>query len=420
MATATQGYSGNANFFDGSSHSILLFVSPQGHDINGNGSREYPWRSPQKAIDYVDDNLVSGGAMIVALDGTYYLPDGLTFGDTDYSARGGLVFRSENPGGAVLSGGVYLNGNGKALENNSADNRIHADYRSHVRKWDAGAAVPFGHNVTMTGWNFNKHQERAELFYDGDPMRLARFPNPGPHDPVNNRYTGNLTILQRLAPTSAAVDLRGMKTPDNTPGLLLRGNVSRVKYSDSQELITVLTGTGTQNGVVGYDPMNTGGGRQFEYPPYDENDPDQPEFYLCNSVYEIDEPGEYFLDDTNSTLYFYPPHGDGQLMLSKSEEPVITMNQTKGLSLGFFVIEGSRDSAVLMQEAEDVQVVGNLVRNVGRYGVYMRNGWRNTVRSNRITATGENAMVITGGDRTDLKPSGHLITNNELYRWARV
>jgi len=125
-------------------------VAPDGDDQNP-GSADQPWRSLAKAQQEVRAQAGKEALEIVFADGIYYLPETVRFGaqDSGTSAHP-VVYRAENEGGAVLSGGMRL-----ALEWQATEGGRYE------------AQTPAGLEID-------------QLFINGEAQRMARYPNYNP------------------------------------------------------------------------------------------------------------------------------------------------------------------------------------------------------------------------------------------------
>jgi len=132
-------------------HSVVaaeLYVSPNGSDDFAGSSKEKPVASLAKARDLARSHAGKEAVTVNVADGVYYLPETLTFTSEDSgTATHPIVYRAENEGGAVLSGGSKLKLNWTS-------------YKDGIFQ----AKTPAGLEVD-------------QLFIDGKAQRMARYPN---------------------------------------------------------------------------------------------------------------------------------------------------------------------------------------------------------------------------------------------------
>ena len=83
-----------------------VYVSPQGNDRNP-GTKEKPVASLSRARDVVRPMAGKKPVRVNVADGVYYLPETLVFEAADSgTSKRPILYKAENEGGAVLSGGV--------------------------------------------------------------------------------------------------------------------------------------------------------------------------------------------------------------------------------------------------------------------------------------------------------------------------
>lgn len=104
---------GGAGGGDVENTSTLFYVSSTGSDTTGDGSAQSPWKTISKAQEAVR-TIIPGASedlTIVLKDGVYPLDSTLTFTAQDSGSDAvNVIYKSENIGKAVISGGVEVTG----------------------------------------------------------------------------------------------------------------------------------------------------------------------------------------------------------------------------------------------------------------------------------------------------------------------
>ena len=127
-----------------------IFVSPVGNDANA-GTAAAPLGSLAAAKSAASRFVGKEAVTVHIADGIYYLPETLAFTPQDSGSEGKpVVYRAENEGGAVLSGGSLLSLDWK-------------EYKEGIFM----AQTPDGLEID-------------QLFIDGKNQRMARYPNYDP------------------------------------------------------------------------------------------------------------------------------------------------------------------------------------------------------------------------------------------------
>ena len=136
-------------FLTNVSFAAELFVAPAGNDSDP-GTREAPLATLEGARRAIVSRKLAGREPVTVhvADGVYYLPGTLVFTPADSgSAKCPIVYRAQNEGGAVLSGGSRLSLSWSA-------------WRDGIYR----AQTPAGLQID-------------QLFIDGRNQRMARYPN---------------------------------------------------------------------------------------------------------------------------------------------------------------------------------------------------------------------------------------------------
>ena len=134
----------------GPAYAADIFVSPSGDDANA-GTTEAPLGSLAAAKSAAASFAGKESVIVHVADGTYYLPETLTFTPEDSGSEGKpVIYRAENEGGAVLSGGSLLDLKWE-------------EYKDGIFQ----AKTPEGLAID-------------QLFIDGRKQRMARYPNYDP------------------------------------------------------------------------------------------------------------------------------------------------------------------------------------------------------------------------------------------------
>ena len=232
-----------------------IFVSATGDDSSP-GTVSRPLKSFQAAQAAIR-NLKkenSGAISVYFRAGTYYLPDTIVFTAEDSGRTGAPIIYAPYPGEQVLlSGGSRLSPKW-------------TPYRDGIMK----TSVPSG---TTTD----------QLFVNGQVQILARYPN----------YDANAQYLNGYAPDAISLE-RAQRWADPR-GAYIHA-LHQYLWGDMHYVITGKSADGN----VSYE-----GGWQNNRPK-----PMHAQYRFVENVFEeLDSPGEWYLDQAKSTLYFYPPAG---------------------------------------------------------------------------------------------------------------
>ena len=372
------------------------YVSVKGKDSNP-GTLRKPFATLDRARDAARGSRAGGPVTVWIRGGTYVMGRGFRLTAED----SGTVYQAYQNETARLLGGKALHGF-KKVHDHAILTRLAPAARGKVVGVNlrAQGITNFG-ELTARGFSRPVHTAALELFFDGKPMQLARWPNSGwakiagaQKDQEDRfQYEGD-----RPAHWAASEDVwvHGYWTWD------WADSYEKVKSIDAaaHEIVTL-----PPNGVYGYKK----GSR----------------YYALNVLEELDEPGEWYLDRKGGMLYFWPPAPlrQGEADVSLLEEPIITLDGASNVTLRGLTIECGRSDAVLISGGAGNRLVGCTIRNVGNAGVKVESGERQSILACDISHTGDNGVVLAGGDRKTLTPGGNSVEDCDLHdfsRWVRT
>ena len=317
-----------------------------------------------------------------------------------------LIYRgvSNENGPARISGGRHLTEFEPVTDSDVLD-RLPEIARDHVLQADLEAHdVPDPGSLQRRG--FTQHGSPAlELFFDGVPMTLARWPNVGwtvirsvPGDDAEGEAARTFGYHgDRPAQWSEAADPWVF-------GYWYHG------WADEHLPVEAI---GAEAGEITLGAEHTYGFRENQ------------RFYFYNLLEELDEPGQYYVDRETNTLYFWPPGdiGEGEAIVSRLNVPLLEIDGASHVRFEHLTFEASRERAVRIDGGEAVTLAGCVIRWIGRHGVTVSGGERHRILSSDLYHLGERGIELSGGDRQTLTPAGHEAVNNHIHhfsRWART
>jgi hypothetical protein len=399
---------------------VEFYVSPGGEDTNA-GSKEAPFRSLERAREAVrnlkeKEPRSKGGITIWLGGGDYQRTNALELGIADSGSPEAPVSWRAVPGQTVrLIGGKKLVGF-RSVADADILARLRENARGHVLAMDLGkASISSLGDMRSRGFGRPTVPSHCELFYDGKPMTVARWPNEGKWEEIAG-----------FPEDRAQPDDHGGKIGKLEDGFFYKGDRPRDwretadvwvhgywswDWANSYEKVASLDLE--KNWVKTVAPFGLYGFRKGQ------------RFYFLNVLEELDQPGEWYLDRKSNTLYFWPP--DDQLKsgkppevcLSLSAEPLLKLKQVSCVSVERLTLEATRASAVEIEGGTSNLIAGCTILNIGNYGVRIEGGRRHGVLSCSISDTGDGGVSLDGGNRQDLTPGGHFVENCHFQRQGR-
>lgn len=431
-----------------------LYVANSGDDTSGDGSFNQPFESLQRARDEIKqlkkEANVAKSFQVILREGAYFRKESFVLTEEDSGSEEFPIFyttyKNEN---VVIHGGIKI-----LLENSkkAIDPEILLRFDSTVRNkivmidlkaqgindfgviHPVGFARPFG-----PAW--------AELFVNGKPYSLARWPN-------DSTLKMGKIIDQGSVPRDDDLSNRGGAFAFDTDRPLnwkiqediwISGYFKRGWAEDAVELAEIDTINRIfrtkQPTLYGF-----GTGAIFN------------RWFVYNVLEELDKPGEYYIDRKNGKLYFYPSEQIQILEISVLEKPLISIKGASNIQLEGLSFECSRGIGVYMECANNILISNCTFRNLGIVGVCMGKGIKpfkdlvhegigkpaseiigsylqhiyldpvlnreaghnNGVVNCTIYNTGAGGVHLSGGDRLTLEPGNNYVENCTIHDFNRI
>jgi len=374
-----------------------------------------PFASLARARDAVralktSTGLPPGGVEVVVRGGEYRLAEPLAFNAGDSGTQDAPIgYRAADDETVRLSGGVPIT-DWQPVTDTEALKRLPPEAHGHVRQADLRAHGVSDFGTMESAPNWASSDPGLEVFFRGERMTLARYPNEGflhiaalavedghhvlgtPGSNVGRfRIEGEADRLRRWAAEPAAM-LHGYWFWDWADQRIA---VKEIDLAQSE--ITL-----DESSPHGY------GYRMGQW------------FYAFNLLCELDRPGEWYLDRARGILYFWPPEPmqNGDVTVSVLRDPV-TFENVNYLTFQGFALEAARGTAIKVRGGEAVRIAGVMIWNVGGDAVQVAGGRRHTICDCEICYTGDGGIHLDGGDRRTLTPGGHEAVNNHVHHIAR-
>lgn len=381
-----------------------FYVSPKGSDSNP-GTFLKPFATLQRARDAVRETIKAGqnqDVLVLLRGGTYYVPDGVTFGPDDSGTQEHNITYAAYPGEVpVFAGGVRLD-----VWKRHKDNVYAADLPDGV--------------------------EGMQLFEYGMRMNLARAPNAGYFKLEKGAEAGDrMAFVYR----STDLDPSGWDISDGWVNIWPYHNWFNSNYTiksiDAAKRLVVLD-TRTRELKEGN------------------------RFYIKNVLSLLDQPGECHISPKNRKVYawarsarpeqaeFVLSTADNVLRIRGEGDGIVRNLHFEGLDIGIceqdaIAISGAEDCSVrnckienagvtgvvIADHAQRIVIYGNLIRRHGQHGVSLLGrgpgqadvNHHNVVENNHIHHCGR---LIGHGYGVRIQQSGHnKIIHNHIHHMPR-
>jgi hypothetical protein len=390
---------------------LSINVSPNGKDYNS-GTDSQPVATLQKARDTarsLRDKGHKGIIEIILAPGEYRVTDTLTLDEKDSGkANAPIVYRAQKPGTAVLYGGTRLSGF-TPVTDAAILNRLPQEARGKVVQLDlkARGITDYG-ALAVRGFGQPPSPPTLELYVNGEPQTLARWPN-----------TGFVKAPRLVEP--------GVKK-DGKPSVLGYDDERHARWTNAKDgwlfgYFHFLWADATAK-IAQIDPQNKTitTAEAYEYGGRGMDTGQGIIYYAFNLLEEIDRPGEWYLDRDTGILYLYPP-GDltkATVELSMLSKPMISATNLANVRFEGIVFDLSRGDGIVLRDSKDCTFAGCTVKRMAGNGISLLGGFRNTLLSCDIHTIGRRATEVIGGDRETLTPGAHVVANCRIHNFGRI
>lgn len=384
-------------------------VAPGGSDAHP-GTKAKPFATLEAARNAIravksQTGLPAGGITVWLHGGAYSLKNSFVLESQDSGSPAAPITYAAAPGErASLLGGVRLDPAwfSPVTDQDPAWARLDPAARGHLLQADlkAHGLADYG-KLAPRGFSNREQTSALELFLDGAPLTLARWPNEG---------------FERVAATPAGKDGRVFTYSGDRPARWNKAADPWVfgyfveKWADSYCPIARIDAK--------QKSIRLGSNPSYGILP-------KAEWFALNLLEEIDRPGEWYLDRARGVLYLWPPAPlDGRrLYASQLETPLVHAAGASFVTFRGLTFEVCRASAVAAEECDQFRLEQCQVRNTGGCAVRISGGRSSGLDRCEITGAGAGGVSLFGGDRAALVSCDHFVTNSHIHaynRWNRT
>lgn len=396
----------------------ILHVSTLGTDA-GVGTADRPFRTLEQARDAIRSLKQRGevpraGVEVSIQPGTYPVRQSFRLTDADSgTAAGPIVYGAAGAEAPRFTGGVRLP-RFTRVEDAAVLARLPESARGRV--WSADLVesgvtnvIPFQQGGFASGRGFRTHPS-IELFVDGEPMVLARWPNDGFVKTVD--VPGPLTLPawdRRPGTPEGRFRYEGDRPARwvNEPEAWLYGYWFW-DWADSYEKIERIDLETRE--ITFAKPWHTYGYRKGQ------------RYHAINLLSELDMAGEWYLDRGLGRVFLWP-RGDlsaAVVELSVSPFPLLEVEGASHLRFRGLLWECGAADGIRVTGGEDCRLEACTVRKMAGTGVEIRGGRRHELRSCDIHTLGRGGIALNGGDRKTLTPGEHRVENCHIHHPSRI
>ncbi len=446
-----------------------FYVSPQGQDRwSGRianplaDGTDGPLATLAGARDAVrrrkaQSGLPSGGLTIRIAAGLYELDDTLTLDAADSGqSNAPVVYRNAGDGEVRISGGRRL-GALKPVTDKAVLGRLDPSVRSTIRMADLkGAGITnYGQRMRQSGCDMKLVAQGMEVFFNRRPMTLARWPNGDwarirdvpqalvekpywiPTKPEVEMEEGKVNPdIDDLFPDAPGMTSAPAKPPSDKgwklmparyksiPGKFIFDGDRPARWQGLQDVwvhgFWIFDWGDSYEKVVSIDPTNRIITTALPFPGFPDACSPGRRWYALNILEELDQPGEYYIDRSAGKLYFWPPEGQGETVVSTIGGPLVALTNAAYITFRGLTFEGTQAEGLVIRGSRHTRVTGCVFRNIGLIAAQLAGGRDNGVTSCDIYDCGAGGIRLEDGDRLSLTPGASFAVNNDIRDYCRI
>ncbi|MDR3194980.1 MAG: right-handed parallel beta-helix repeat-containing protein [Tannerella sp.] len=396
-----------------------FYVATDGNDDQP-GTAEAPFRTVEKAQLAVrafkqKNGLPRNGITVYLRGGVYPLRQTLHFTGEDSGKEGApVVYRACPDEHVSFIGGEEVK-QFTPLNDPEAQSRIKKEFHGRIVQAslkDQGIAG-YG-ELTASGFGRATQPSGMELFFNGEPMTLARYPNNNEWMHIASVPQAGDSLFGGDERTGKGVHYGRFAYGEDRPSAWLENDDVWLQgywtwdWADSYVKVDRIDAAKKEfvlkppHGVYGY----TSGQR----------------YYALNILEELDSPGEWYVDRKKGVLYFWPPAqvNPGSTFVSLMTDWMLHLDHAEHVRIEGFTFEYTRGSAIRVEEGSHNTIGGCTVRNIGNNAVAISGGHHNGVSGCDLYNLGDGGIHMQGGDRLTLAPGHHFAVNNHIHHFSRI
>jgi hypothetical protein len=391
---------------------VVFYVAPAAAET-ADGSREHPFHTLEKARDAIrvlkksrGGTLSKGGVEVRVTDGSYAVEQPLTLTAEDSGTAEAPIVYAADPGQMpIFRGGVRLTA-WKPIQNAGVRDKLDPAVRDYVLEADLRA-----HGVADWG-DATALRHRPELFVNGEPQTLARWPNEGFVKTGDILGTETFKVWNTIEGCKDGkfryVEDRPSRWLDE-PDVRLYGYWFWDWFEEYQKVASI----DADKRVFTLSPPYSNYGYRKDQ-----------RYYAVNVFRELDRPGEWYLDRRTGVIYWLPPEGielsKAEIVLSAFDQPFVVMNEVEHVMFLGLALQEGRGDGIHIRGGADCLVAGCAMRQLGGDAVVIEGGQHHGIFGCTMNTLGCGGARVAGGDRRTLTPGRHFVENCTVFDISRL
>ena len=389
---------------------VWIHISPMGNDQH-EGTEHKPIQTIERGRQMVEEIKNKYGhndtIFVVLHEGVYRLKQGIVLNTNDSGTnKFPVVYQNFKEDKVVISGSVPLESYKKVSKDHILYNKNRDGTHSIIEIDLVDSGLTEFNKIRLSGFSGNEKRmpfTLRELYFDGKPMPLSRWPN-GAYSVFTNTVKDSSTTIKR---TGIIYTDSHISNWEKEPNILLHGYWKHL-WADAYEDIYQID---TIQKIIWLNPP-------YNHYYFGENKP----FSAYNVISEIDKPGEWAYDYLKKKIYFYPPDDliNGSLELSVCKTPLLQLNKVSWVTFRGIHFQMGAGDGLHLENSNHINIEDCEINGFAGDGIIINGGHNNSILSCHIKNMGRGAIKVSGGNRANLQSAEFLIDNCHIHHLSRI
>ncbi len=375
-------------------------------------------------------SLGNSGASVWIREGIYCLSESFKLDKKDSGTENARITYQAFPGEKVsVTGAIKISPmDVKPLSDvRIAERIIDAEARGKIMEIDLRSLNinDFG-DWKISGFGRPYVSAGMELFINGKPFTLARFPNKGkirirPEDIVDAGTQNELVRPGKIRFPSDRI-----KFWSNDGNMIACGSFCYAWATDQLRI-----------GKIDKEKKEISFSDSHLYEISGKQEWNQ--YYIFNLLEEIDDPGEFYVDKNAGKLYFYPYINlapTDTILISVLNDPLVSLSEASNISFKNICFEATREMGFSIEDGNNNVVENCTLRNMGMVAARVGRGFapntsgdfyfdskggkNNGFINCTVENTGCGGICLGGGNRKTLESAGNFVSGCEFSNCGRI
>lgn len=143
-------------------------------------------------------------------------------------------------------------------------------------------------------------------------------------------------------------------------------------------------------------------------------------YRLLNLYSELDSAGEYYVDRSDSILYWFPSKGfnakkDRLTITELNAKQMLSISNCNNVTIEGIVFSGGRNDGLLIKDCENITVYNCKFERFGNTGIKLQDSWNVNIKGCYLESLGGWGLNIKAGDIKNLI-SGNVTVSNCVFK----